>query len=393
MALIKTDLLYPINSTVELINFQTLTYTDIALFSSLLLVFFIQLYYLLRYYLKLAVHKDVLGGTEVQQISVILPLRNEEERIREIVARFEQQQFQNYQLLVINEYSEDNTFGILSVLAETNPKLKITSLSQETRFSDKQAINIGMKGASAPWVVMISPVSENISPEWLVKLSSLIKVDTDAVVAYSNVERGKGIRNLICRLERFQQFMISGSWTLAGKPFVFSENNVLFRKAMYFDGQGFRNKLNRNFANMELIFNENFRRGKVKVATTVDVSIREKVDDDRGDHIKLLKKGVQIRQSLSWAKKISLFGDDLSKIALIGLSVALPILRPEYWITILTVPFIYLILLGIIVNLLLRRLNERKIFLSSALYLLVKPIINWWFFWLMYIIHRRNRWN
>lgn len=393
LAIVKTELFHTINSTVELINFRTLTYSDIALFSSLLLVFFIQLYYLLRYYLKLALHKDVLANQDKREITVILPVRNEEERIREILDKFESQQFEDYQLIVINEYSEDNTFEILNVLAESNPRLKITSLSQETRFSDKQAINIGLKGASFPWVVMIGPATGDIHPEWLDKLNSIVSSETDVVVAYSNVERRKGFRNLICRLERFQQFVISGAWTLTGNPFVFSEINVLFKKSMYFESPGFRYKLNRNFANLELIFNENLKKSKVKIAVSPEMSIREKIEDDRGDHLKLLKKGVQIRQSLSFGKKISLFADDLSKILLVSLSVVLPIIYPEYWITILVIPFIYIILYSIIVNMLVRRLNERKIFLSSALYFLIKPIINWWFFWFLYIIHRRNRWN
>jgi biofilm PGA synthesis N-glycosyltransferase PgaC len=378
---------------VKLINFQILTINDIVLFSSLALVFIIQLYYLLRYYLKLAIHKDEPVNQISAQITVVLPVRNEEERIREIVNKFNDQQFDDYQLLLINVNSEDNTFGILNVLAETNPKLKVTSLSQETRFSEKQAINIGLKGASSPWILFITPTSGNISPEWMARLSGMLSAETDAVIAYTNVERGKGMRNLICRLERFNQFMISGAWTLAGMPFVFNENNVLFKKSMYFDTLGFRHKLNRNFANLELIFNENFIKGRVKIATSAEMTIREQIEDDRGDHIRLIKKGVQIRQSLSWGKKLSLFADDFTKILLAVLSVVVTILHPEYWITILSLPFIYLLLLIIIVNLLLNRLNERKLFVSSFVYILIKPIINWWFFWYMYLINRRSRWN
>jgi hypothetical protein len=162
---------------------------------------------------------------------------------------------------------------------------------------------------------------------------------------------------------------------------------------MYFDTLGFRHKMNRNFANLELIFNENMKKGRVKITTNPDLAIREHIEDDRGDHIRLLKKGVQIRQSLSWAKKISLFIDDVTRILLPGLVAAVIILHPEYWITFAVVPLIYLILLAIIVKMLLKRLNERKIFLSSFVYILIKPILNWWFFWSMYIIHRRSRWN
>lgn len=377
----------------EIIDLKTLTISEIILLTSLAVVFIVQIYYLLRYYLRLARHKDKTSDSAGNPTTIILPVHNEEQHIRAILDRFTEQQFEDYQLLVINEYSEDNTFGILTVLAETNPKLKITSLSQETRFSEKQAINIGLKGASSPWIILLTSASGSIHPEWLARMNSLITADTDAVIAYSNVERTKGFRNLICRLERFNQFMISGAWTVAGKPFVFNENNVLFKKSLYFDTLGFRHKLNRNFANLELIFNENFKKGRVILTTSPEMAVHEHIEDDRGDHIRLLKKGVQIRQSLSLSKRISLFADDLTRILLPGLAAAILIIRPEYWISILSLPLIYFLLQAIIVKILQNRMHERKIFLSSLAYILIKPVINWWLLWSMYLIHRRNRWN
>lgn len=377
----------------EIIDIKILTTRDIIFIASLLVVFFVQVYFLLRHYLKIARHRDSETIQNSNRISIILSVRNEEQHIREILDKFAAQQFEDYQLLVINVHSEDNTDGILSVLAENNPKLKVTSLSQETQFSEKQIINIGLKGASSPWIVLLTSASGEINTGWLANMNGLLGPETDLVVGYTNIERLRGFRNLICRLERFNQFMISGAWTLAGKPFVFNENNVLFKRSMYFDTLGFRHKMNRNFANLELIFNENLKKERVKITTNPDLAIREHIEDDRGDHIRLLKKSVQIRQSLSWSKKISLFTDDVTRIIFPALAATVIILHPEYWITFLILPFIYLLLLAIIVKMLLNRLNERKIFLSSFVYILIKPILNWWFFWSMYIIHRRNRWN
>lgn len=377
----------------KIIDFRILTTTDFILLGSLIVLFLVQVYYLLRYFLRLALHKDKPGTDRPQPVTIILPVRNEESRIREMVARFSDQEFDDYQLLVINEYSEDNTHQILNILTETNPRLKVTSLSQETRFSGKQAINIGLKGASSPLIILITSASENINPKWLAGLNSLFDPETEAVMAYSNVERRAGFRNLICRMERFFQFIYSASYTLSGKPFVFDENNILFRKSLYFDTLGFRHKLNRNFANLELIFNENFRKGKVKVTTSQELAVREQIEDDRGDHIKLLKKGIQIRQSLPLGKTVSLFFDDLTRILLPLLTAVVTVMHPEYWI-ILSVPIlVYLILLTIIVKMLINRLNERKILLSSLVYILIKPIVNWCLFWSMYVIHRRSRWN
>jgi poly-beta-1,6-N-acetyl-D-glucosamine synthase len=378
---------------VKLINFQILTIADFVILGAFFIVFFIQMYYLLGFYLKLALHTKERFNPGPNQITIILPLRNEEPRIRELISKYTELPFDDYQVMVINEFSEDNTLEILNVLAETNPRVKVTSLSQETRFLEKQAINIGLKGAQSPWIVQLTSNSGTISQEWLSKLNGLLDNNTDAVIAYTNVERTKGFRNLLCRLERFTQFMTSGSWILAGQPFVFNENNVLFRKSMYFDTQGFKHKLNLNFANLELIFNENFRKDRIKITTDPELVIRELVEDDRGDHSKLVKKAVQIRQSLNWSKKFSLFLDDFTKIALTGLTIALTILHPEYWITFSSILLIYFILLLIIVKKLINRLKERKIFVSSFVYILIKPIINWWFFWSMYLIHRRSRWN
>ena len=377
----------------KLINFQILTITEMVLLAAYAGVFIIQMYFLLGVYLKLAWHKKDNFNPAPHQVTIMLSLRNEEERIREIMTKFTELPFEDYQVMVINEVSEDNTLEILNVLAETNPRIKVTSLSQETRFMEKQAINIGLKGAQSPWIVQLPPTTGSISQEWLTKLTGLLDKDTDAVIGYTNVERNKGFRNLLCRMERFHQFMLSGSWILAGMPFVFSENNVLFNKSMYFDTLGFRQKLNRNFANLELIFNENFKPNRIKVSTHADLSVREQVEDDRGDHLKLIKKAVQIRKTLNWSKKFTLFLDDFTKIALTGLTISLLIILTEYWITFTFMLVIYYILLLIIVIKLLNRLKERKIFVSSFAYILIKPIINWWFFWSTYLIHRRNRWS
>ncbi len=377
----------------KIINFQLLTIRDMALLATLSVLFLIQIYYLLRYYLKIARYKEAPENQDQNPVTIILSVRNEEERIREILAKLNELNFSDYQILVINEYSDDNTLEILNVLAETNPRLKVTSLSQETRFSDKQAINIGLKGASASWTTFLTSASGNINPDWLAGLNSLIGPQTDAVIAYSNAEPSKGYRNLLCRLERFNQFMVSGAWLLSGKPFVYNQHNILFRKSMYFDTLGFRHKLDRNFANLELIFNENFKKGRVKLSTNPDLVVREKIEDDRGDHIKLQKKGVQIRQSLPALRKLGLFLDDATRILLPVVAIVLLILHPEYWITLLSLPLICLILQSISIKMLLNRLNERKIFLSSLVYIIIKPLVNWWFFWSMYLIHRRNRWN
>lgn len=376
----------------EIINFRVLDTIDLIIIAILITAFLIQLRYFFIY-LKLSLHKTkIIEGNSIP-VSILMPVRNEESRIMGIVSKFDKLDSKDYQLVIINEYSEDNTLDFLNVLSETNPKLKVTSLSQETRFSDKQVINIGLKSATAQYIIVLTSLSGEINPGWLSGLIGQIDEDTDAVISYSNSIRKKGLRNLICRLERFSQFMISGSWTLAGSPFVFTQENVLFSKQLYFNTTGFRQKLNRSFANLELVFNENFKKSSVKVTTNPDLAIRENIEDDRGDHVKYIKKGIQIRQSLSFIKKTSLFIDDFSKILIPTLTSLIIVLNPEYWITFSVIFLLHILLVATTIKILLNRLNEKKIFLTSLVYAYLKPLINWWFVCSIYIIHRRNKWN
>lgn len=344
-------------------------------------------------YLKLSLHKNNETSNKLNLVSILMPVRNEESRIQEIVAKFDSLDTKEYQLVIINENSEDNTLEFLNVISETNPRLKFTSLSQETRFSDKQVINIGLKSATSENIILLSSYTGEIKPEWLSGLTTLLDNNTDAIISYINSARKSGIRNLICRLERFNQFMISGAWTLAGSPFVFNQENILFRKQLYFSTSGFRQKLNRSFANLELVFNENFKKNKIKITTNPNLAIREIIEDDRGDHVKHIKKGIQIRQNLSFLRRSTLFLDDLTRITIPTLIATLIILNPEYWITFTALFILHLILIATTIKILLNRLNEKKIFLTSLVYTYLKPLINWWFVCSIYIIHRRNKWN
>ena len=148
-----------------MINFQILTISDFVLMSALVAVFLIQIYYILRYYLKLARHRDKETTGFSSPATIILPVRNEEEQIRNIVSQFTEILPDDSQLLVINLNSEDNTQNILTVLAESDPKIKVTSFSQETLFYEKQALNIGLKGASNPWIILASPNTGSINQQ------------------------------------------------------------------------------------------------------------------------------------------------------------------------------------------------------------------------------------
>ncbi|MFB5620252.1 MAG: glycosyltransferase family 2 protein, partial [Nitrosopumilus sp.] len=56
------------------------------------------------------------------KVSIILPARNEEEFIGKCLESLIKQDYENYEIIVINDSSEDSTGEIISEYAKKNPK-------------------------------------------------------------------------------------------------------------------------------------------------------------------------------------------------------------------------------------------------------------------------------
>lgn len=88
--------------------------------------------------------------------SVIIPCYNEQEVIRESYRRLTQvmqAHFQSYELLFINDGSQDKTLPILQELAEYDPQVKILSFSRN--FGHQPAVSAGLSQCSGEVAVII----------------------------------------------------------------------------------------------------------------------------------------------------------------------------------------------------------------------------------------------
>ncbi|MDR1949320.1 MAG: glycosyltransferase family 2 protein [Spirochaetaceae bacterium] len=65
--------------------------------------------------------EEILGGP---MVSVLIPVRDEEENIENCLASLCDQSYQNYEILVIDDNSTDNTMNILKKMSRKNPKIR-----------------------------------------------------------------------------------------------------------------------------------------------------------------------------------------------------------------------------------------------------------------------------
>src|SRR5260221_14656226 len=90
-----------------------------AILTVLFLIFLWNLYILRK---KNPTH---ISEADLPFVSVLVPARNEEVNIKNILVSLLEQDYPNYEVIVLNDNSEDKTGEIITSVKNTSPKLKI----------------------------------------------------------------------------------------------------------------------------------------------------------------------------------------------------------------------------------------------------------------------------
>ena len=351
----------------------------------------IDLFFQLFFYLRLLFLKRSTENIFESPISVCLSVRNEEERIDQLLDQLLGQQYANFEVIVVDDYSEDCTLQKIGQWAKKDPRLKYTIISQETRFSEKLAINLALKASHSDRAIFVRPDASAITPQYLKKVNDCAG-DSSLLINYSNFKVERSIYNKYCRMERFLLFLKSAAYSVNGLPIVYHENNILFKKDVYFESDGFRGKMNNHYANLELVFNRKIK-GKVSVSVDPETIIREDASLGRRDFSELMHKQLRLKQDLPFGKRLLLLIENLGRILFLVGFCWLLITEPHHWFFVV-LPAVFIMMLQLfIIKSMSARLNEEKIFLSSFVYIFVRPVIQLYFASKIYIIDKRNKWN
>jgi hypothetical protein len=324
---------------------------------------------------------------------LLLTYRNEEKNLLRHLPKILEIENINFEVVAVDDFSQDNSLSVLGVMKKENEKLRVSSLNQETRFSEKLAQNISLKAAKNNWVMVIPASVINFSDQWLKTVSGFISVDKDVVINYSNVAHAGGFYNQLYRNEHFWQQIKSAGFSSSGMPFVYSEENVAFRKEKYFAAGGYGQLVKEPFANLELLINNFIRKSRVEVCFHKDTSIQKNEQIEFSDYVNLLKKSFRIESHLSGYKRIVLIVDEWSRLLFLPILGTTIIFISELWLIILIAIILKIIMHLFIIKRVLNHLNERKIFISSLVYELLMPYYKVFYRWYFNRRSRKQRWR
>ncbi len=371
--------------------------TDLHGFNLVLAVSFAVLFIVRLAYLFLVTGRILFQKKEkpptATPLSLIYTVRNEEARLRNNLAPVLSITEADFEVIVVDDFSQDDSFQVLGMLKGRSDRLKVSTLHQETRFSTKMAQNLALKASKYDWVMAVPISYENATPEWISGISNALNENDTVVLGYCSAQNSGGFVNRMYRIENFMSFTKSVGYILNNVPFVYSEENVAFQKKNYFEIGGHAHSISEQYANLELLINFFIRKKTTSILFRSDTAIKKTEDFIWNDYLDILKKSLRIEKHLSASKRAVLAFDEFTKLVYLPIAILTIVLLVELWPIFAGLLFVMFTARLFIIKIALNRLNESKIFIPSLLYDLVVPYFKLFYRWYFNNRSQKQKWK
>jgi len=203
----------------------------------------LQFLYVLLIHSRLAFYKKRESNVQYfPPITVIIAARNESDNLYENLPLILEQDYPNFEVIVVNNQSVDDSNWLLNAFIHQFPNLKVVELgkSKHLRPGKKLPITLGIKAAKYEHIVLTDADCKPASNKWLFYMASGFSNEKHIVMGYGPFHKTKGFIN---RLIRFDAAWIGVSYfsmALSRLPYMAVGRNMAYTKNVFNAVHGFK---------------------------------------------------------------------------------------------------------------------------------------------------------
>ncbi|MGZ4077115.1 MAG: glycosyltransferase [Bacteroidia bacterium] len=248
-------------------------------FGVFVLALLVQLWYYLGFFSKLAFYKKKELPVNTPPASIIICARNEDDNLVEFLPRIFEQDYPEFEVVVVNDCSYDNTEDFLKEFAKKHSNLKIVTIKEDEYYSHgkKVALMMGIKGAAHEHLLLTDADCKPNSKDWLRTMMQHFSAETEIVLGYGAYEKQTGFLNKIIRFDTFMIALQFLSFALARKTYMGTGRNLAYKKSLFFKMKGFASHYYIESGDDDLFVNEAATKQNSKIEISVDTHTVSKV--------------------------------------------------------------------------------------------------------------------
>ena len=247
------------------------------LYGSLLFFFLIQLFFYLSVYKKPYTYekkrKEASSSETLSPgISVIITSKNDAEELKENLPYILEQDYPNFEVIVVNSGSTDETDMVLKAAEQKYPGLYHTYVpaGADGVNEKKLAPTLGIKAAKHEVLLFTEAYCKPCSSQWIQEFGKEFSKGKEVVLGYSRIrfDRKTAMWRFI-RYDNLVHHLKFLSMAIAGKPFMGIGRNMAYKKNLFFEQKGFSPILNIDGGEDDLFINRVARKKNTGVVLSV----------------------------------------------------------------------------------------------------------------------------
>lgn len=248
----------------------------ISLIGAFVFCLLIQLYFSLFVHLKLALTKIAPISDDAEKpLSVVICARNEVENLSKYLPSILDQDYPDFEVVVVNDRSWDGTADILAAFAKRFERLKVVTIGEGDKFiaGKKFALSMGIKATVNEWLVFTDADCMPASKNWLRGMQQPADPETELILGYSPYFKKKRLLNCLIRFETFFTAINYLSFALKGMPYMGVGRNMAYKKSLFFKGKGFAAHMHIPSGDDDLFVNANATRQNTEIRIHKDTQV------------------------------------------------------------------------------------------------------------------------
>ena len=405
-------------------DFSSLHIVDYILLGSLLLLFVLQMYFYIRYLaaparkmrrdkkseisnLKNGVNR-VLAAEKSQiseGVTVILAAHNESYNLSQYLQALLSQDYPLYEVIVVDDGSEDSTRDVVERYMTTDPRLKMSFVpyGARVRSTKKLAITLAAKAAKYDYLLLTDADCVPESSHWISEMMSGFQLSTinsqlstDIVLGFGAYFMHKSHLNRLVQFDTLFNGLHYLGAALCGHPYMGVGRNLAYKKSLFFESGGFSHLMTTRAGDDDLFVNHVATRTNTSVVISRESLTWSPSKRTFKEWWQQKRRHLSVSPQYRTSTKCRLAFEPLTRglfyVALIG-TLVYYFLYTSYIVPLYIALGLFLlrwIVQTVILNTSARRLGLKSFNMFSILWFdIVLPLIN---LWMLLVPKRNNKW-
>ncbi|MDX1462970.1 MAG: glycosyltransferase [Marinirhabdus sp.] len=182
-----------------------------------------------------------IGPTTHYPVSIIVCAKNEAVNLTKNVPYLLEQDYPDYEVILINDASTDETLEVIEGFAERDRRVKVVNVKNNEAFwgNKKYALTLGIKKAVHHRFLFTDADCKPASKQWLAHMANQLDHEKHLVLGYGAYNKEKGWLNKLIRYETLVTAIQYFSYAKAGIPYMGVGRNLAYTSNLFYENQGF----------------------------------------------------------------------------------------------------------------------------------------------------------